>query len=102
MLEKALNDGFVQARGLMFSDSIFLFIFHWISWLYFALEAGHRDLSIMFTPCQKMTWKTSASSHVQAFVINFAVLFELLRVCSNGLIPDAMLEKADLYVSLLK
>lgn len=45
-----------------------------------------------------MTWKTSASSHIQAFVINFAVLAELLRVCSNGLIPDAMLEKADIYL----
>ena len=46
-----------------------------------------------------MTWKTSPSTHIDAFVLIFPILFELLRVCSNGLVPDAMLDKVG-YISL--
>ena len=52
-----------------------------------------------------MSWKTSPSTHVDAFVIIFPILFELLRVCSNGLVPDAMLDKVGylykyIYISI--
>ena len=67
-LEKALTDGFMQC--------------------------GHRNLSVFVPALEGMNWKTSISSHAQAFVALVEILFSLLTVCHNGLIPDSLLTKA--------
>lgn len=57
-------------------------------------ELGHRNLSVFLPLLENMSWKTSAAKHVQAFVALEEVLAALLRLCSNGLLPDADLVKA--------
>ena len=41
-----------------------------------------------------MLWKTAASSHLAAYLMMAPLLISLFGVCSNGLLPDAMLQKA--------
>ena len=57
-------------------------------------QVGHRCLTPFIPLLSKMTWKTAASSHLDAFVALEAILFFLLLECANGLIPDMLLAKA--------
>lgn len=41
-----------------------------------------------------MLWKTAASRHLPAYLMVAPLLISLFGVCSNGLLPDAMLQKA--------
>lgn len=41
-----------------------------------------------------MSWKTAASRHLPAYLMVAPLLISLSGVCSNGLLPDAMLQKA--------
>ena len=58
-------------------------------------QCGHRNLCLFVPALEGMNWKTrSVSSHAQAYVVLGDVLFSLLTVCHNGLIPDSLLTKA--------
>lgn len=54
---------------------------------------GHRNLPSLVPCLEGMSFKTSPLSHMTAFVQFEMVLFFLLSVCKNGLIPDQMLSK---------
>ena len=41
-----------------------------------------------------MSWKTAASRYLPAYLMVAPLLISLSGVCSNGLLPDAMLQKA--------
>ena len=62
------------------------------------LQVGHHDLVVLTSTCSGMSWKTSASKHLSAFVNLFPILVELLHLCYNGLAPDAMLQKATFFI----
>ena len=55
---------------------------------------GHRNLLLLVPMLEGMNWKTSACKHACAYVHLEHVLKPLLSVCSNGLLPDAMLLNA--------
>ena len=64
-------------------------------------QIGHRNLPVLSQKMEAMTWKTAPSKHIEAFSLVEGVLFALLSICSNGLIPDAMLVAASgLYNSI--
>lgn len=48
-----------------------------------------------------MSWKTSAATHLEAFMVVFPVLFELLKVSSNSSSPTPCLTRQGIYVSVL-
>ena len=55
---------------------------------------GHRNLLLLVPMLEGMNWKTSACKHACAYVHLEHLLKPLLSVCSNGLLPDAMLLNA--------
>ena len=57
-------------------------------------QCGHRNLKVLTASLDGITWKTAASKHVKAFLVLWALLFQIFLVCKNGLVPAANLEKA--------
>jgi len=55
---------------------------------------GHRNIKVLCTSLDEITWKTAASKHIASFLALFPLLFQLFLVCKNGLVPAALLEKA--------
>ena len=55
---------------------------------------GHRNIKVLCTWMDEITWKTAASKHIASFLALFPLLFQLFLVCKNGLVPAALLEKA--------
>lgn len=55
---------------------------------------GHRNMLLLVPMLEGMNWKTSACKHACAYVHLEHLLKPLLSVCSNGLVPDAMLLNA--------
>ena len=89
-LESALEKGLQIVACLHYHIvSCPFFQIYWYRW-----QVGHRDLVLLTNSCSGMDWKTAASSHISAFLTLFPILLELLYLCSNGKIPDSMLQKA--------
>ena len=55
---------------------------------------GHTSLERLFVNLDSMSWKTSMSSHLVEVAAMEPLLTELLCVCSNGMLPNALLLKA--------
>ena len=58
------------------------------------MQVGHRNLRCLFPFLEGTSWKTSASKHIAAYMVVSPLLISLFGVCGNGLLPDAMLQKA--------
>lgn len=58
---------------------------------------GHRNIKVLTTTLDDITWKTAASKHIASFLALYPLLFQLFLVCKNGLVPAALLEKAGSY-----
>ena len=58
------------------------------------LQVGHRNLPSLCPFLEGMSWKTAASRHIEAFLMMSPIIICLFAVCRNGLLPDAMLQKA--------
>ena len=57
-------------------------------------QLGHRSLERLIHGLDNMTWKTALTGHLPQICAMEALLLCLLHVCSNGLLPHKMLEKA--------
>ena len=67
------------------------------------LEAGldsafgfmqHRSVERCVQGLESMTWKTALTGHLEQVVALEPIMFQLLTVCSNGLLPHKMLADA--------
>ena len=57
-------------------------------------QLGHRSLERLIHGLDNMTWKTALTGHLPQVCAMEALLLCLLHVCTNGLLPHKMLEKA--------
>ena len=57
-------------------------------------QVGHRNFKILTATLDGITWKTSASKHVKAYLALFPLLSHIFLICHNGLVPASDLEKA--------
>ena len=57
-------------------------------------QVGHRNFKILTATLDGITWKTSASKHVKAYLALFPFLSHIFLICHNGLVPSSDLEKA--------
>ncbi len=55
-------------------------------------QLGHSSVGRMVVDMENMTWKTSAGSHIDQILALAPLLISMFQVCTNGLVPDALLQ----------
>ena len=70
------------------------FVGWWVVWELKVTTLGHRNIKVLSTSLDDITWKTAASKHIASFLALYPLLFQIFLVCKNGLVPAALLEKA--------